>query len=62
MKYRVLTRLPRNFPGTSMIGTSQGETEIPLDSAEWDPRGFRPAVSLLLVGKIERVTEKGQLV
>jgi hypothetical protein len=26
---------------TSMIGKSQGETEIPLDSAEWVPRARR---------------------
>ena len=31
----LLSRYEDDIEGTSMIGKSQGETEIPLDSVEW---------------------------
>jgi hypothetical protein len=35
LQMRRRLRRDRDYGGTSMIGKSQGETEIPLDSVEW---------------------------
>jgi hypothetical protein len=41
MRALLCDRVSIEVSGTSMIGKSQGETEIPLDSAEWVPRARR---------------------